>query len=425
MDNSSGGANVSGGCGGTISDQIASDAEAFDPNDPKVSDNTEFRQDMADQGYTDGGTVCFDSNCAQIPCNQADTTDPCTGNATLYSSPIILSLGEEQPYTVVQFPLNPADSGSWVIWKGSGTHPLLVYDPEETGVIKDGSQLFGNYTFRGSDRAPADKTARERLWDNGYQALASLDRNGDGVLTDSILSGFFPQRNELRGLALWFDENRNAISEPGEVRPLSSIGVTKLRTSFDTREHDGDLVSLNGFEREDITGDEKSGNTLDWFSGAYPNKDAAVRGFAHESPSVNGAQSAATQPQPLTTSPATGESLQGKWVWEMDDEKGRGGRLVLVERGSGLFGVSILEFKSLQSESGQTGRIEPVILTGTREEMANGKIRFEFETGPQKEVVATSRGTFDPVTGELKATSEVRSGGNILSYSWHARRVSR
>ena len=382
---------------------------------------------MGNQGYTDGGTVCFDANCTQIPCDQADTSDPCNGSANLYSSPVILSLGAEKPYTVVQFPLNPTDKESWVIWKASGTHPLLVYDPEGTGVIKDGSQLFGNYTFRGTDKAPASKTAREQLWDNGYQALASLDRNGDGVLTDSILSGLFPQRNELAGLALWFDENQNAISEPGEVRPLSSIGVTKLRTSFDNREHDGDLVSLNGFEREDSNGAVLRGNTLDWFSGAYPNKDAALRGFVQESPSKDLPAHSSTEGKsgPVAANQTTGASLKGQWVWEMDDEKGRGGRLVLVERGNGLFGATMLEFKSLLPASSSAGRIETILLTGTREEMATGKIRFEFETRPQKGAVSTSRGVFDPTTGELRATTEVRSGGNTITYSWRGRRVQR
>ena len=417
---------MEGGCGSSISNQIAEDAYNFDPNDPNVNDNTEFRQDMGQLGYTDGGTVCYDASCNQIPCDQSDTSDPCFGDANLYSSPIVLALGAEQPYTVVQFPLNPSDTQSWVIWKGSSTHPLLVYDPAGTGLIKDGSQLFGNYTFRGTVKAPASKTAQEQLWENGYQALASLDRNGDGFLTDSMLSGLFPQRNELAGLALWFDENRNAISEPGEVRPLSSIGLTKLRTSFDNKEHDGDLVSINGFEREDDTGVVKSGNTLDWFSGAYPNKDAALRGFANESPSkdAEGQASAAVQANPVAAHKATGASLKGQWIWEMDDEKGRGGRLILVERGNGLFGATLLEFKSLLPEGASQGRVETILLTGTREEMATGKVRFKFETQPTKGAVVTSRGFFDPTTGEMKAASEVQSGGNTITYSWRARRIS-
>jgi hypothetical protein len=109
----------------------------------------------------------------------------------------------------------------------------------------------------------------------------------------------------------------------------------------------------------------------------------------------------------------------------MDDEKGRGGWLVLRERDNQLFGISLLEFRSRAVLSEEAGRMEILSLQGAQEEMATGKVRFEWEARPQEGVVATSRGTFDPATGELKATSEVRSGGNILSYSWHARRVSR
>jgi hypothetical protein len=109
----------------------------------------------------------------------------------------------------------------------------------------------------------------------------------------------------------------------------------------------------------------------------------------------------------------------------MDDEKGRGGRLVLVERGNGLFGATLLEFKSLLPAGSSAGRVETILLTGTREELATGKVRFEFETRPQKGAVSTSHGVFDPTTGELQATSEVRSGGNTITYSWRARRLQR
>ena len=85
----------------------------------------------------------------------------------------------------------------------------------------------------------------------------------------------------------------------------------------------------------------------------------------------------------------------------------------------------MLEFKSLLPASSSAGRIETILLTGTREEMATGKIRFEFETRPQKGAVSTSRGVFDPTTGELRATTEVRSGGNTITYSWRGRRVQR
>jgi hypothetical protein len=61
------------------------------------------------------------------------------------------------------------------------------------------------------------------FWDNGYQALSSLDDNHDGELSSS----------ELNGLALWHDINGNGISEPGEVRSLSSYGIVGLTCRAD------------------------------------------------------------------------------------------------------------------------------------------------------------------------------------------------
>jgi hypothetical protein len=81
----------------------------------------------------------------------------------------------------------------------------LVYDPKRSGKITTGLQLFGNVTFW-------------MFWDTGYEALAALDDDHDGRLTD----------RELEGLSLWQDVNGNGISEPGEVRPLSQFGIVAI-----------------------------------------------------------------------------------------------------------------------------------------------------------------------------------------------------
>lgn len=81
----------------------------------------------------------------------------------------------------------------------------LVFDGKQTGQITSGLQLFGNVTFW-------------VFWRDGYQALGSLDANGDGALDG----------DELSGLALWVDANGNGVSEPGEVRPLSAYGIDRL-----------------------------------------------------------------------------------------------------------------------------------------------------------------------------------------------------
>jgi hypothetical protein len=56
------------------------------------------------------------------------------------------------------------------------------------------------------------------FWDNGYQALAALDDDGDGWL----------RGKELDGLAIWHDANGNGICEPAEVKPLAEWGIVVL-----------------------------------------------------------------------------------------------------------------------------------------------------------------------------------------------------
>ncbi len=101
----------------------------------------------------------------------------------------------------------------------------LVHDPRQTGKITSGLQLFGNVTFW-------------LFWNNGYDALASLDDNRDGQLTGQ----------ELVGLALWHDANSNGISEPGEVKGLAEHGITALscRSERDSQHPDQIAFSKAG-----------------------------------------------------------------------------------------------------------------------------------------------------------------------------------
>ncbi len=84
----------------------------------------------------------------------------------------------------------------------------LVYDSERQGHITSGLQLFGNVTFW-------------CFWRTGYDALAALDDDGDGAI----------RGRELRGLALWHDRDGDAVSDPGEVRPVEQWGIVALSTS--------------------------------------------------------------------------------------------------------------------------------------------------------------------------------------------------
>ena len=90
----------------------------------------------------------------------------------------------------------------------------LVYDQSGNGQINSALQMFGNVSFW-------------CFWQNGYQALASLDNNHDGSL----------QGAELAGLGLWHDRNMNGVCDAGEVRPLAAYQIVALSTRY---EIDGD-----------------------------------------------------------------------------------------------------------------------------------------------------------------------------------------
>ena len=98
----------------------------------------------------------------------------------------------------------------------------LVYDQKQTGRVTSALQLFGNVTFW-------------LFWENGYQALATLDDNADGQLTGA----------ELRHLALWRDANANGISEAGEVTPVSAAGIVALSCKYNVVSRSPDCRAMS------------------------------------------------------------------------------------------------------------------------------------------------------------------------------------
>ncbi len=81
----------------------------------------------------------------------------------------------------------------------------LVWDPEWRGQTRTGADMLGGRTW-------------SVVWNNGFEALRALDDNTDGELSGP----------ELGGLALWRDENRNGVTDPGEVVPANVHGVAAL-----------------------------------------------------------------------------------------------------------------------------------------------------------------------------------------------------
>jgi hypothetical protein len=81
----------------------------------------------------------------------------------------------------------------------------LVWDAHGLGRVESGFQMFGSVTWIS-------------FWENGYLPLGALDDDGDGKIAG----------DELNGLALWRDANKNGNSEEGEVKPVASYEIVAL-----------------------------------------------------------------------------------------------------------------------------------------------------------------------------------------------------
>lgn len=128
-------------------------------------------------------------------------------------------------------------------WVRPGT-AFLAWDPQETGQILSGRQLFGSTTWW-------------MFWRNGYLALAALDDDGNGWLEGA----------ELKGVAVWRDLNGNGRSEVGEVSPVQSQDITGVNVSV------SDTVSGMLSSRLGIRfADGHTVATYDWVTIGYINR---------------------------------------------------------------------------------------------------------------------------------------------------------
>ncbi len=118
----------------------------------------------------------------------------------------------------------------------SGDDGWLVRDLNGNGTIDNGSELFGDNTTLSDGTRAAD----------GFAALADLDSNGDGVI-DASDAAF----GELK---VWQDLNQDGISQAGELKTLSELGITALSTgaTANGQVQNGNTVTATaGFTRAD------------------------------------------------------------------------------------------------------------------------------------------------------------------------------
>ncbi len=113
-----------------------------------------------------------------------------------------------------------AESTGWV----GADDGFLVRDLNDNGQIDNGTELFGNNSVLSSGATAA----------NGFEALADLDSNQDGVFNSSDSAW-----NEVK---VWKDANGNGRVDEGELLTLEQAGVSGINLEYQA----SDLSDENG-----------------------------------------------------------------------------------------------------------------------------------------------------------------------------------
>jgi hypothetical protein len=102
---------------------------------------------------------------------------------------------------------------------------FLVLDKNGNGLIDNGGEMFGNATTR---------LLSASISAHGYEALAEYDDlrlggNGDGWISSE--DRIFPH------LRVWLDTNRDAATQPGELRSLEDVDVGSISLAYEVDGH--------------------------------------------------------------------------------------------------------------------------------------------------------------------------------------------
>ncbi len=296
----------------------------------------------------------LDENCNPVPSNFVD--EQCVDDLLVQYivSPISLDwkgVDSFENHTLVEFSLSPTIGKFWSVWKGSESFPLLVLDPEKTGQIKSYAQLIGNWTYGGKQMASLKDSIEKSSWRDGYEVLEQMDKDFDGEVSG----------DELSELSIWFDKNKNAKSEEGEVVDLRKAGVTKLfYKGFLKDSLSGDLKLKIGYEKVE-SGKVSSGASIDWYGEEFASvEEASFKLKSRKKQTLNLPLEKATKETKKLDSKNEHLQFLGSWTWESIGSKDKyapKGVLILKENNAGeIVGKSVLEL-ALKKSRGKAKKL--------------------------------------------------------------------
>ncbi len=368
------------------------------------------------------GTLYLNDKCELQPMHSVDEASKRNnpgGQCTLslraeVATPLSLiwsSAYKSEPSTIVAFKLDPTSKRTSWMWRGSESLPLLVFDPEGTGIITSAEQLFGPWTFGG--KAVQQRDAQS-TWRDGYEALASLDTDNDGKISDS----------ELAPLSLWFDKNRDGISQAGEVVRVTKLGISSLYFQPDRSER-GAPLATRGYERV-VKGRIVQGRSIDWSEHAVTTQSELFSGGFDPDNQARARLNDSYDQKPFISS-LVDQRLLGSWVWTIDGQEDGSGLLAFSADEDGVSGATInpLGVRNLDGVQAQIS-FSHFVVSVSKDHMGLTHVTFTAK-GVSGALLTNSALLF--TDGNIMSGKTVVEGSNLAKsgsyeYSWTARKLS-